>query len=223
MNRVQRLMISPASRLMRAGALMASLAVLLPACSGLSTPPGGLGVAHLEARSSKDRPVWIDSPGRWQRDHPAREYFVGTTPREPDQESGRLDSYENAIASIARRVGEHARSLYDAESSRTMGTSSEGMDMSVRRHVRSLVSSSAQAQIGGVRVEDYFWQKFWVRDHESEPPYSFYRYHVLVSLGKDQYEQLLRKSLEGARDNAGDSRTKALFDRLIRQEKAPRP
>jgi hypothetical protein len=202
------------------GILLASLAALLASCSGLSTPPGGLGVEHLEARSSGERPVWIDSLGRWQRDHPDREYFVGTTPKEPDQEAGRTDAYENAIVSITQRVGERARSLYQEVSSRQMGVSAGGMDMSVRRNVRSMVQASAKARIAGVRIEEYFWQKFWEKDQENSPPISFYRYHVLVSLSRDGYERVTRKSLEDARDNTENARMKTLLERLLEKEKS---
>ncbi len=193
---------------------------LFASCSSLSTPPGGLGVTHLESRSSDRRPLWIDSPGIWQKKHPERVYFVGSTSKEPDQESGRTDAYENAMRSIAERLGEKARSLYREESLRKMGVGSGGMDMSVERRVSSLVMTQAQARISGVRVDDYFWRKYWEKDRAEQPPYSFYKYHVLVSIRKDLYEHLLRKSLEGARDSARDPRTKALFDKMIRQEAA---
>lgn len=202
--------------------VLASL-VFLPACSSLSTPPGGLGVPHLEDRSSDRRPAWIDSLGHWQSQHPDREYFVGITSKEPDMESGRTDAYENALQSIAERVGSHARSLYQEVSSRNMGTGNNGMDMSVRRDVRSMVTNSARARIGGVRIEDYFWQKFWEKDQEGASPYSFYRYYSLVSLRKDRYEQLIRHALKGARDKSSDPGMKALFDKMISQEGSGRP
>ncbi len=190
---------------------------LLSACSSLSTPPGGLGVPNLEARSSKNRPVWIDRLGQWQKDHPGREYFVGTTTKEPDQESGRTDAYQNAVRSIAERIGERARSLYRETSSRNMDETGSGMDMSVRRHVTSLVTNEASARISGARVEDYFWQKFWEKDQEDQPPYSFYKYSVLVSIRKDLYDALLRNSLEGARRNASDPKVRSLLERMIHQ------
>ncbi len=198
--------------------LLAALSLACSSCSGLSTPPGGLGVPHLESRSSEKRPLWIDSPGLWQSRHPDREYFVGSTSKEPDQESGRTDAYENAMRSIAERIGERASSLYREESLRRMGTGSSGMDMSVRRHVASLVMTQAQARISGARVEDYYWRKYWEKDRKEESPYSFYKYHVLVSIRKDLYERLLRKSLTAARDSERDPRTKALLDRMLRDE-----
>ncbi len=198
------------------GCLLGGLG-LLSACSSLSTPPGGLGVPHLEARSSKTRPIWIDSLGKWQRDHSGRQYFVGTTSKEPDQESGRTDAYQNAVRSIAERIGEQARSLYQEMSSRHMDANGSGMDMSVRRHVTSMVRNEASARISGARVEDYFWQKFWEKDQEEQPPYSFYKYYVLVSIRQDLYDALLRKSLEGARRNASDPQVRSLLEQMIHQ------
>lgn len=200
--------------------LLLAPAFLFASCSSLSTPPGGLGVPHLESRSSEKRPIWIDSPGLWQEKHPDRVYFVGSTSKEPDQESGRTDAYENAMRSIAERIGERARALYRERSLRRMGTGSGGMDMSVQRRVSSLVMTQAQARISGARVDDYFWRKYWEKDQAEEPPYSFYKYHVLVSIRKDLYERLLRQSLEGARDSAQDPRMKALFDKILKQEAA---
>ncbi|MDA8112932.1 MAG: hypothetical protein M0T83_10825 [Nitrospiraceae bacterium] len=66
--------------------LLVALPLACSSCSGLSTPPGGLGVPHLESRSSDKRPLWIDSPGLWQSQHPDREDFLGSTSKEPDQE-----------------------------------------------------------------------------------------------------------------------------------------
>ena len=198
--------------------LLLSVPLVFSSCSSLSTPPGGLGVPHLESRSSEKRPLWIDSPGLWQSRHPDREYFVGSTSKEPDQESGRTDAYENAMRSIAERIGERARSLYREESFRTMGVGHGGMEMSVRRHVASLVMTQAQARISGARVEDYYWRKYWEKDRPEAAPYSFYKYHVLVSIRKDLYERLLRQSIAGARDSERDPRTKALLDRMLRDE-----
>ncbi len=189
----------------------------LSACSSLSTPPGGLGVPHLEARSSTKHPAWIDRLGRWQKDHPGRQYFVGTTSKEPDQESGRTDAYQNAVRAIAERIGEKAHSLYRQATSRSMDANGSGMDMSVRRHVTSLVTNEASARISGVRVEDYFWQKFWEKDQEEQAPYSFYKYDVLVSIRQDLYDSLLRHSLEGARQNASDPKVRALLEQMIHQ------
>ena len=202
--------------------LLLAPSFLFVSCSSLSTPPGGLGVPHLESRSSEKRPVWIDSPGIWQKEHPDRVYFVGSTSKEPDQESGRTDAYENAMRSIAERIGEKARSLYREKSLRRMGMGSGGMDMSVQRRVSSLVMTQAQARISGARVDDYYWRKYWEKDRAEGSPYSFYKYHVLVSIRKDLYERLLRQSLKGARDSAQDPRMKALFDKMLRQG-APAP
>ena len=198
-----------------------SALVALSGCSSLSTPPGGLGVPHLEARSSKSRPIWIDALGHWQKKHPEHEYFVGTTSKEPDQESGRTDAYENAVRSIAERIGERAKSLYQEASSRNMDATGSGMDMSVRRRVTSLVKNEASARISGARVEDYFWQKFWEKDQADQAPYSFYKYYVLVAIRKDIYDSLLRKSLEGARRNASDPGVRALLDKMIHQSSSP--
>jgi len=200
-----------------------SALVALSGCSSLSAPPGGLGVPHIEARSSKNRPVWIDSLGQWQRKHPGHEYFVGTTSKEPDQESGRTDAYENAVRSIAERIGERAKSLYKETSARNMAETGSGIDMSVRRHVTSLVKNEASARVSGARVEDYFWQKFWEKDQEEQAPYSFYKYYVLVAIRKDIYDSLLRKSLEGARQKSADPGVRALLGRMIHQSTTSLP
>ncbi len=199
------------------------LSTILAGCSSLSTPPGGLGVPHLEDRSSSHRPPWIDSLGQWQRQHPEREYFVGSTSKEPDQESGRTDAYENAMRSIAERVGEHAGSLYEQQTSRNMDMGHNGVDMGIRRRVSSIVSTQAQARISGARVEDYYWRKYWEKDKETEPPYSFYKYHVLVSIRKDLYERLIQKSLSGARDRVQDRRMKTLLDKMLKRESPRSP
>jgi hypothetical protein len=124
------------------------------------------------------------------------------------------------MRSIAERIGEKARALYRERSLRRMGTGSGGMDMSVQRRVSSLVMTQAQARISGARVDDYYWRKYWEKDRAEGSPYSFYKYHVLVSIRKDLYERLLRQSLEGARDSAQDPRMKALFDKILKQEAA---
>ena len=199
------------------------LSVALSACSSLSSPPGGLGVPHLEDRSSSNRPLWIDSLGQWQRNHPDREYFVGSTAKEPDQESGRTDAYENAMRSIAERIGEHARSLYEQQTSRSMDLGHNGLDMNIRRRVSSLVTTQAQARISGARVEDYYWRKYWQKDKATEPPYSFYKYHVLVSIRKDLYERLIQKALSGARNSTQDPELKTLLDEMLKRESSISP
>ena len=209
-----------ACRAGRKGSILAVglLALLTSSCSGLSSPPGGLGVPNPEARSSSERPSWIDSLGRWQRHHPDREYFVGTTPKEPDQQSGRTDAYEEALRSVAQRVGARASALYRESSARQMGTGSEGMDMSVQRRVTSLVKTSARARISGVRIETFYWQKFWEKDQVGASPYSFYKVDVLVSLGLDQYRRLVRQALTDARDNSSDPQMKARLARMLTRE-----
>lgn len=217
-------MISP-HRAGRRGSILAVgiVALLASSCSGLSSPPGGLGVPHPEARSSSERPSWIDSLGRWQRHHPEREYFVGTTPKEPDQQSGRTDAYEDALRSVAQRVGARASALYRESSARRMGTGSAGMDMSVQRRVTSLVTTSARARISGVRIETFYWQKFWEKDQDGASPYSFYKVDLLVSLGMDQYRRLVRQALTDARDNTGDPQMKDRLARMLTREEEPIP
>ncbi|MHB1606810.1 MAG: hypothetical protein ACYCTV_10550 [Leptospirales bacterium] len=178
-------------------ALLGALALGgLGACSSAVTPPPEpYGIQHVVEKANGSRPQWIDEPGKYQKDHSGKRFFVGLVNGDPDMESGRTDAEASASAELAKAIENTVHDLY--VKGRTTDQTAGNSDL--ERAIESGTIQQARALATGLSPQRFWWEKYWVQSSSGAPVRYYYNVWVLSSMSKANFDRTIYQTLNGLR------------------------
>lgn len=196
----------------------------LGACSSTGMlPKVDYGQPHFVASNDSKEPTWVDSPGRYAKEHKDAKYFVGADSRCTLYDVCRDVAVGNALKSAAQAIRDKVHSLLEVASTddSTLGTPD------VQRAIESGTLQTAFGAIHGMSPDRFYWKKYWVQTSPDSPIVYYRNVYVLVSISNDDWKQSVYETLTKKAEKVNDPRARALLHKMekrwLNEKESPAP